>query len=375
MTLGALIDVGLDPEWLRGLPVRLGLDGVGVDIAKVRKNDLACMKVDFRIPMQSHGRQLREIQAIVQRTAAPAMVKELADRAFSAIAEAEGEVHGLSPEDVHLHELGAVDAILDIMGSIWGMSELGISNVYCGTISLGDGFVHAAHGVLPVPAPATLKLLEGLPVRPGPEGSGELVTPTGAALVRVLSTGVPPTRYVPRRSGFGAGSKDLPGRPNALRVILAERDMAERTLETLVMLTTDVDDMSAEHLANAADTLRVMGALDVTMSPVQMKKGRPGTRIEALCRIADATRLEEALFSATSTIGVRRSTVERHALHREDRLVSVLGHDVRIKVSTLPGGARRAKPQFDDLRAVSHATGRSLGDISSLALSEAERDK
>jgi pyridinium-3,5-bisthiocarboxylic acid mononucleotide nickel chelatase len=373
MTLAALIDVGLDPEWLRGLPGRLGLEDVEVDIAHVRKNDLACAKVDFRIPVQPHGRHLREIRAIIQQTTAPATVKNLANAAFTAIAEAEAQIHGIPPERVHLHEVGAVDAILDVMGSVWGMSELGVSTVYCGTISLGDGFVHAAHGVLPVPAPATLKLLEGLSVRPGPEGTGELVTPTGAALVRVLASGAPPARYVPRRSGFGAGTRDLPGRPNALRVVLAELDAADADVETLVLLTTDVDDMSPEHLANAADTLRLVGALDVTMSAVQMKKGRLGTRIETLCRVADRVRLEDTLFGATSTIGVRRSNVERCALHREERQVRVLGHDVRVKVVTLPDGAHRAKPQFDDLRAVSDATGRSLGDISSLALSEAER--
>src|SRR5262249_43506646 len=147
---------------------------------------------------------------------------ERADRAFTAIATAEGEIHGLPPEKVHLHEVGSVDAILDIVGSIWGLEQLGVERVYVGSISLGDGTVKAAHGVLPVPAPATLKLLEGIPVRPGPEGSGELVTPTGAALVRVLSSGPPPAEYVPIKSGFGAGTKDFVGRANALRIVIAD---------------------------------------------------------------------------------------------------------------------------------------------------------
>src|SRR6185503_12408504 len=134
---------------------------------------------------------------------------------------AEAEIHGTTMERVHLHEVGSVDAILDILGSVWGFHELGVSRVFCGTLMLGDGFVKAAHGVLPVPAPATLRLLEGLRVRPGPDGAGELVTPTGAALVRVLSSGLPPDEYVPLRSGFGAGTKDFTGRANALRVTLA----------------------------------------------------------------------------------------------------------------------------------------------------------
>jgi hypothetical protein len=375
MTLGSLVDVGLDPAWLRALPGRVGLDDVEVIITSVKKADIACKKVDFLISKQPHGRHLNEIRAIVERTAAPENVKALAHRVFEAIAEVEGEIHGVPPDHVHLHEVGAVDAILDVLGAIWGFSELGVSRVYCGTISLGDGFIEAAHGTLPVPAPATLKLLEGHAVRPGPQGAGELVTPTGAALVRELSRGPPPSRYVPRRSGFGAGSKDFVGRPNVLRLILAEADSsANGEVESLILLATDVDDMSAEHLAGAVDGLRTVGALDVTTSAVQMKKGRWGTRVEVLCRPTDAAQLEDALLGSTTTLGVRRFAIERRALRREERRVSVLGHEVRVKVATLPGGAQRAKAEFDDVRSVSQATGRPLGDIESLALSAAERD-
>lgn len=374
MTLAALVDVGLDEAWLSALPARLGLEGVGVRISRVQRSAIGCRKVDFDIPPQPHGRHLRQIREIVARSDAPDDVKDLANRAFTAIAEVEGAIHGVDAERVHLHEVGAVDAILDIVGAIWGLSELSVSRVYTGTISLGDGFVDAAHGVLPVPAPATLRLLEGHAVRPGPPGAGELVTPTGAALVQVLSHGEPPDRYVPRRSGYGAGTRQLPGRPNALRVILADAaGDAESQVETVDILAADIDDMSAEVLAGAADTLRGLGALDVTTTALQMKKGRLGTRIEVLCRPADADRLEAALFAGTSTIGVRRSRVDRRALGREQRTVRVLGHDVRVKVSTLPDGARRSKPEFDDVRAVSQATGRSLGDVTSLALTAAER--
>ena len=217
------------------------------------------------------------------------MVKERADLAFTAIAEVEASIHGTTVERVHLHEVGAVDAILDVVGAIWGLSELGVSRVYCGVISLGDGTVSAAHGELPVPAPATLRLLEGQTVRPGPAGSGELVTPTGAALVRVLSEGPPPA-YVPLRSGFGAGTKEFANRPNALRIVLAEPEPAD-DVEQLEWLATDVDDMSAEHVANAADRLRALGALDVTATAVQMKKGRMGLRLEVLTRPSLARRL------------------------------------------------------------------------------------
>lgn len=371
MTLGALLDVGLDPEWLRSLPARLGLDGVTVNIGEVRRGEILCRKVDFDIPPQPHGRHIRAIRDLVARTDAPDAVRTRAAAAFTAIAVAEAEIHGLPPEEVHLHEVGAVDAIMDIVGSIWGLEQLGVKRVYCSTISLGDGFVTAAHGVLPVPAPATMKLLEGHNVRPGPEGAGELVTPTGAALVKVLSVGPPPHEYTPLRSGFGAGTKDFKGRANALRIVLAETRSAE--VEHLVQLVSDIDDMTPEYLAAVADLLREAGALDVVLLPTIMKRGRPGARIEVLARPADASRFEELLLGESSTIGVRRGWVERRRLSRERRTVDVLGHTIGVKVVTLPDGRTRGKPEFVDVLAAAQATGRPLQDIFVLAVRAAER--
>ncbi|MBK6305522.1 MAG: nickel pincer cofactor biosynthesis protein LarC [Gemmatimonadetes bacterium] len=376
MMLGALVHVGLDPAWLRALPDRLGLDGVGVRIADVQRGMIACKKVDFDIPEQPHGRHIGEVRALLAAAPVPPSVRALADQAFTALASEEGRIHGVAMDEVHLHEVGAVDAILDVIGAIWGLSELGVSRVCCGTISLGDGFVKAAHGVLPVPAPATLRLLEGHTVRPGPDGAGELVTPTGAVLVKVLASGRPPVRYIPRCSGYGAGTKDLLGRVNALRVTLADdATLADGRTERLVLLATDIDDMSPEHVAACADMLREGGALDVVVTGTLMKKGRAGQRLEVLAGEGDAPRLEDLLFLHTSTLGVRRSMVERRVLPRATRVVEVLGHTVRIKVATLPNGTQRSKPEFDDVRAVADATGRALGDVSSLALAAAERDR
>ncbi len=372
MTLGALVHVGLDPDWLRALPATLGLADVRVDIREVIRGEIVCQKVDFEIPPQPHGRHIREIRELVNRSGAPALVRERADATFTAIATAEGEIHGLPPEEVHLHEVGAVDAILDVVGVIWGLDQIGVERVYCGPIALGDGTVKAAHGLLPVPAPATLKLLEGHPVRPGPEGSGELVTPTGAALVRTLSSGPPPSEYVPVRSGFGAGTKDFRGRANALRIILA--DVGDRfTREALVELVCDIDDMSAEYLAAAMERVRDAGALDVTVFAATMKHGRQGVRVEVLCRQPDVQRLEDLLLVETMTIGVRRRAVERRALDRGVMQITVLGHVIRAKVVTLPNGSRRAKPEFADVERVALATKRPLQDISRLATAEAER--
>jgi uncharacterized protein (TIGR00299 family) protein len=375
MTLGALVDLGLSAEWLTSLPQRLGLDGVTARVSDVRRAGIACKKVDFEVPPQPHGRHLSHIRRIIDASGAPDAVRERADAAFTAVTAAEAAIHGTTMERVHLHEVGSVDAILDILGSVWGFHELGVSRVYCGTLMLGDGFVKAAHGVLQVPAPATLKLLEGLRVRPGPEGAGELVTPTGAALVRALSSGYTPAEYTPIKSGFGAGTRDPGDRPNALRIILADETGAAAAAdeEVLAVLSTDIDDMTPEHLAAAADALRESGALDVTCITVAMKKGRVGTRLEVLCRESDASRLEALAFARTTTIGVRRTSVVRHALARDVRTVEVLGHDVRVKVSALPDGRRRAKPEYEDVRAVAEATGRSLQEVTTLARTASER--
>jgi pyridinium-3,5-bisthiocarboxylic acid mononucleotide nickel chelatase len=382
MALGALVQLGLEPDWLRGLPAAIGLEGIRVDVRDVRRAEIACSKVDFEIPPQPHGRHLHHIRKMVDASSAPQRVKEVADRVFTAIATVEAAIHGITIEKVHLHEVGAVDAILDVVGTVWGLERLGVERVYCGPIALGDGTVRAAHGVLPVPAPATLKLLEGLAVSPGPEGSGELVTPTGAALARVLSRGLPPAEYVPRASGYGAGTKEFRDRANALRIILAdEQDVAAGagagsyadSREALIELVCDVDDMSPEYLAPIVERARDAGALDVVLLAETTKHGRPAVRVELLCRPAAALRLEELLLLETTTIGVRRREVLRRALPREVIRVTVLGHEVAAKRVTLPDGRKRTKPEFADVQHVALATGRPLQDIFRLAAAEAER--
>jgi pyridinium-3,5-bisthiocarboxylic acid mononucleotide nickel chelatase len=372
MTLGALVAVGLDPEFIRTLPSRLGLEGVTATVSPVMRAGIACMKVDFEIPPQPHGRHLKHIRAILEKADAPAEVKAKADAIFLALTTAEAEIHGTTIEKVHLHEVGAVDSILDVIGSVWGFHLLGIEKVYSGPLVVGEGTVHAAHGEMPVPAPATLKLLEGLPVKPGPEGSGELVTPTGAALVRVLSSGAPPVAFTPVKSGYGAGTKDFPKRANAVRITIADVEK-DANFETLVELVADIDDLSAEYVAAAADLLRDQGALDVTVVPTVMKRGRAGTRIEVLCTPDMVPALESTLFRETTTIGVRRRQVERVALDRSAVTVQVHGHSVSVKVAVLPDGTKRAKPEFVDVQRVSLATGRPLQDIFRLALTSAER--
>ena len=373
MFIGALVDVGLDRAWLERLPSTLGLDGVGVRIADVQRSAVQCVKVDFDIPTQPHGRAVSEIHRLIDAVQLPEKVARLAHAAFEAIASIESEIHGVAPDDLHLHEVGAVDAILDVVGSIWGVEQLGIERIYNTKVALGDGTVKTAHGVLPVPAPATIRLLEGVNVRHGPPGSGELTTPTGAALLRVLSKGPPPTEYVPRRSGYGAGTRDIHGQLNALRIILGEAAVEQHDhhhhhhehvhTEHLHVLSADIDDMSPEELAGAADLLRAEGALDVVLLHTTMKKGRLGTRVEALVQSSDLARIEGRIFQQFTTIGVKTFDVVRKALERESRLVRFDGRDIRVKVATLPDGTRRAKPEFDDLKRVAEETARPLAEV------------
>jgi hypothetical protein len=374
MFLGALVDVGLDKAWLERLPSTLGLSDVRVRIEDVQRSGVKCVKVDFDIPPQPHGRAVSEIHRLIDTLKIPDKVARSSHAAFEVIATIEAAIHGVAPDELHLHEVGAVDAILDIIGSIWGVEQVGIERIYNTKVALGDGTVKTAHGLLPVPAPATIRLLEGFNVRHGPAGSGELTTPTGAALLRVLSKGAPPQEYSPLRSGYGAGTRDIHGQLNALRIILGEATLDRGDhehhrehvhTEHLHVLSADIDDMSPEELAGAADVLRAEGALDVVLLHTTMKKGRLGTRVEALVQSSDLARLEEKIFLQFTTLGVKTFDVVRKALMRESRLVRFDGRDIRVKVATLPDGTRRAKPEFDDLRRVAEETSRPLAEIRS----------
>ncbi len=367
MCLGALLDVGLDPAFVDALPTALRLDGVGVRRTRVTRGQIAAWKVDFDIPPQPHGRHLKHLVAIVEASAAPASVQAKAIEAFTAITTCEAAIHGTTVEKVHLHEVGAVDAILDIVGTIWGLERLGVARVFSGPVQVGDGFVDTQHGRMAVPTAATLRLLEGQVLRPGPDGAGELTTPTGAVLLRVLSGGLPPREYVPVASGFGAGTKDFPDRANALRVILADVEGVAPAgavrREAIVVLSADLDDATGEEIGALTGRLRAAGALDVVVLPSVMKKGRPGTRVEVIVRPAEASALESVLLHEGPTIGVRRMEGTRAVLARREETRSVFDCPIRFKVVAMPDGSERAKPEFDDVQAVADRLRRPVREV------------
>jgi uncharacterized protein (TIGR00299 family) protein len=381
MLLGALLDAGAPGDWLVGLPARLGIPEVTVELESVMRCSIRCRKVTVRLPggqveqpgdvgndhhgehhQHAHGphRHVKSLIALIGKAPLTARTRELATRAFQLVAEAEGRVHGIAPERVSLHEVGAYDALVDIVGGVEGFEQLGIDQVYSMPAALGSGWVKTAHGLLPVPAPATAILAEGLEVSSPGFITGEATTPTGAALLRVLSHGAPPARWRPLRSAWGAGTRDPGGWPNALRLIVAQ---GAAEAGQVVLLATDVDDLSPEYLEPLREALTGAGALDVQIWPTQMKKGRIGFRIEAMCPPDRADPVADALFRHSTTSGLRRSIAERITLSRRQwELRTPGGATVRMKTVETPGGPR-AKPEFDDVVAEARRTGRPAHDL------------
>ena len=367
MTLGALLSLGLPISWLEELPSRLGVTDVRVAVRDVRRSGITCKQVEFGIPEQPHGRHVGELVRLVERAPISDWVKTRAIRAFQLIGEAEGRVHGVAPEKVHLHEVGAVDAVLDIVGGIEGIERLGVESVHHLPIAVGTGWVEAAHGRLPVPAPATALLLEGLEVAAAGPVEGEATTPTGAALLRVLSAGAPPERWRLVGSGWGAGQRDPKHYPNALRILMAE---AAGEVARVVLLATDLDDMSPEYVDPLRQALVSAGALDVQTWPVQMKKGRQGFRLEVMAPEALADAVTAELFRHSTTAGVRRWFAERATLPRHQLTIRLDGVAVRVKV--LDGGNVRVKPEYDDVLAAAKALGRPPIDVARAVERDAE---
>jgi uncharacterized protein (TIGR00299 family) protein len=384
MVLGALIAAGGDPEWLQGLPARLGFPDVRVELARVDRAGVQATKVDVVLPDGSrelaspqvvhhshpddhhhhdHGphRHVGELLAMLERAPLSPWVRERAVRAFTLLGEAEGRIHGVPAASVALHEVGAVDALVDIVGAIEGFERLGLTRIYHRPIAVGTGWVRAAHGVIPVPAPATAVLLEGLEVGPNGPVIGEATTPTGAVLLRVLSSGPPPARWRALSAGaWGAGGRNPEGYPNALRLIVAEPVLEAGEV---VLLATDLDDLSPEYLDPLREALFAAGALDVQLWATPMKKGRAGFRVEVTVSPGEADAVADALFRHSTTAGIRRQVVERLTLGRQElELDAGDGMRVRVKVLDAPGGPK-VKPEYDDVAAVARRTGRPAHEV------------
>jgi pyridinium-3,5-bisthiocarboxylic acid mononucleotide nickel chelatase len=407
MFLGALVDAGVSPKLFEGAVAALDI-GAQLDISRVVRGGIAATKVDVYchgerdLPREvfwerqrgddhphghdhghehptaderqhepdkqfsragvpaphehGHGRGLREIRGIIARAAISDPAKATAIRIFEALGVAEAEIHNTSVENVHFHEVGAVDAMVDIVCAAAGADTLGVGEWVCSPLNVGGGTVKCAHGALPVPAPATLKLLAGAPVySSGPQV--ELVTPTGAAIVKTLAARFAsfPAMKV-EKSGYGAGSRDFPDHPNVLRLTIGEAAGTAMPLaDRITVLEANLDDLSPQVLAYAMEQLLTAGALDVFSVPVQMKKGRAGALLTVLCKCEDADRLTKIVFAETTTLGVRRRDEQRQVLARRWERVQTSWGPVRIKIASMNGTISNYAPEYEDCRQLAEA--------------------
>ncbi|GAB4574390.1 MAG: nickel pincer cofactor biosynthesis protein LarC [Anaerolineae bacterium] len=353
MLLGALLDAGWPMADLQAVVRSFAMPGVTVEARRVQSRHLTGTQVSVHAPEAQPLRHPADLVAVIDRAAVGEAVKARARAVILRLAEVEAHVHGIPVEEVHFHEVGAVDTLVDVVGVIAGFAALGVEKIISAPLPWSQGAIRIAHGVFPVPPPAVAALLEGFPVK-GVEVEGEMVTPTGAALITGLADafGAMPDLTV-RRVAYGAGTRAWPDRPNVLRLVLGDApdEIAGMQQETLTVLACNLDDMVAEWYGPLVESALQAGALDVWLVPVQMKKNRPAVVVEVLCRPVDAPGLRELLFDQTTTLGVREYPVTRYALSRDVHTVSTPYGPVRIKIAR--PGTDRAKfaPEHEDCAA------------------------
>ncbi len=372
MALGALMDAGVPVDHLRAELQGVDVPGWELTAEKVWKNGMAATYAKVRTQDIPTHRSLSAILEIIEESKLAAEVKARAAAIFRKLGEAEAAVHDVPIEKVHFHEVGAVDAIVDIVGACIGFAELGIASFACSPLNVGGGTAKMAHGVLPVPAPATARLLLGKPTYSNGVQK-ELVTPTGAAIVATLCTSFGPQPAMAVNAiGYGAGTADLEAQPNVLRLMVGEaaekRPAAES--ETIRVVEANLDDMNPQIYGYFLEKALAAGALDVFTTPVHMKKNRPGMLVTVLCRPQDEANFQEMLFTETTTLGVRAYTAERRVLARQWETVHTTFGTVRIKVATLNGHIRQASPEFEDCRKLAEAKNVPLQRVMEAALKE-----
>ncbi len=431
MIIGALLDAGASLETLRADLSKLRLDGYELSLRRVRRAAIDCAKFDVHLadadrqprrhpaeadersaPAPSahehshhhahhrhehrhdardpgehrHGRGLGEITDIISAAGLSERVTAQALAIFRRLAEAEGRVHGIPPAAVRFHEVGAVDAIADIVGACLCLEQLGVARLTSSPLRVGYGLVACAHGRYPIPAPGTAELLKGAPFYAG-DIEGEFTTPTGAAIITTLCEAYPSAPgFIVTHTGYGAGTRDLPGFPNALRAFLGAAPGASAppdeapfggalARQTIVVLEANIDDQAPQQLGYVMERLLADGALDVFFAPIQMKKNRPAVALTILCRPADEPRLTAAIFRETTTLGIRRRLSDRYALPRREVCVTTAAGAARIKIAAQLDGTEKAMPEYDDCRALAEATGRPLRAVYAEALEAYEKQR
>ncbi|MBD3410202.1 MAG: nickel pincer cofactor biosynthesis protein LarC [Ignavibacteriales bacterium] len=371
MFVAAALDLGVDFAALERELAKLGLPQLSARTERAVRSGIAATRFIVEAPEEHAHRHLKDIENILDASALAPSVVEKAKKTFRVIAEAEATVHGTTIDNIHFHEVGALDTIADVVAAAWCVEALGVERIEASAINVGSGFVDCAHGRMPVPAPAVLEILKGVPTY-RTDSNAELTTPTGAALVKALASEIGgDPRHTPTKVGYGAGARDL-DTPNVLRAVLADRD-DETTRDRVVVLETNVDDMNPQGVEALLERLFAEGALDVFTTPVSMKKGRPGLLITVLAAPAERERMADVLFRNTTTIGVRYREERRRVLPRRFETTIVEGVEARVKIAALPEGGERVAPEYDDAKKLADQLDLSVAEAAE-AITRAYRD-
>jgi pyridinium-3,5-bisthiocarboxylic acid mononucleotide nickel chelatase len=382
MVLGALVDAGADLGAMESELRKLGLEGWTISAEKVKRGQIFATHVKVVTTEGHHHRGLSVILGRIEKAQLAPRAEDRARRIFTRLAESEAKVHNLPVEKVHFHEVGAVDSIVDIVGAAIGFELLGIGDFACSPLDVGAGQVMTAHGLLPVPAPATADLLKGAPIYTSGVQK-ELVTPTGAAIATTLSTSY---TKIPEMTltaiGYGAGTADFPEKANVMRLLIGERESAWDGDDShgaadapITVIETNVDDMSPQIYGYFVERALAAGALDVFSTSVQMKKNRPGLLITILCEPKDEAHLTDLLFSETTTIGVRMHEARRRTLARDFATVETEFGSIRMKISRLNGSVLNATPEYDDCQRIATTKGIPLKQVIAAATYEFQKQR
>ncbi len=350
MILGAMVGAGVDPDYLRAELSKLSVAGFGIEIETVNRSGLSATYARVQTVHEHKHRHLSDIKQIIEQSALSGAVKQRAIQIFTRLAEAEAHVHNEPIDQVHFHEVGALDAIVDVVGAAICFDFLKIERFVCSSLHVGSGFVKMAHGQFPVPPPAVAELLKGVPFY-ATEIKGELLTPTGAAIITTVCSEygpIPELRV--ERTGYGAGTREYQDFPNVLRVLLGESDAQQARDERLWMLETNLDDASPQIIGHVMDRVLAIGALDCFFTPAQMKKNRPGVLLSVLCGKEEQEAIMELLFTETTTLGVRSYEVTRRALERSVEQVETPYGPIDVKVAHLNGRVVNEMPEFEQCR-------------------------
>jgi uncharacterized protein (TIGR00299 family) protein len=353
MTLGALIDLGVPPGWLQDELTRLPLEGFQLAVTPVVRSGISANLVNVEVHDSKKSRDFKEIKLLLESCPLSEAVKSNSLNIFEKLARAEAGIHGCAPEEVHFHELGGIDAIVDIVGSALCLEKLGINKISASKLPLGSGFVDCQHGKLPIPAPATIEILKDVPVY-GTEAGNELVTPTGAAIIASLADSFGPLPEMSvKKTGYGAGQRELQDRPNLLRIITGTAVGPEIDLEgslqadQIIILETCIDDMNPELFGFLMERIFEDGALDVYWIPIHMKKNRPGTMVQVLCKENRKDNLIRRLLAETTSLGIRYYHAHRQVLARDQLTITTSLGEIRVKRIKDPEGNTRLVPEYE----------------------------